>query len=50
MDMGKNFSKFMDMLIQEIEGLLKTCDNGRIIKEGINTVILGKPNAGNLLY
>lgn len=38
--------KIMDMLIQEIEGLLKTCDNGRIIKEGINTVILGKPNAG----
>lgn len=38
--------EIMDMLIQEIEGLLKTCDNGRIIKEGINTVILGKPNAG----
>ena len=30
----------------EIDGLLKTSDNGRILKEGINTVIIGKPNAG----
>ena len=32
--------------ISEIEKLLKTTDNGRMIKEGIKTVILGKPNAG----
>lgn len=43
---GEELLEIIDMLIQEIEGLLKTCDNGRIIKEGINTVILGKPNAG----
>ena len=30
----------------DIDGLLKTSDNGRILKEGINTVIIGKPNAG----
>ena len=30
----------------EIEQLLKSADNGRLIKEGIKTVILGKPNAG----
>ena len=30
----------------EIDSLLKTSDNGRILKEGINTVIIGKPNAG----
>ena len=30
----------------EIDDLLKTSDNGRILKEGINTVIIGKPNAG----
>ena len=30
----------------EIDGLLKPSDNGRILKEGINTVIIGKPNAG----
>lgn len=29
-----------------IEVLLKTADNGSLLKEGINTVILGKPNAG----
>ena len=31
---------------REIEQLLKSADNGRLIKEGIKTVILGKPNAG----
>ena len=29
-----------------IEKLLKTADDGKIIREGIKTVILGKPNAG----
>lgn len=31
---------------QEIAMLLATADNGRLIKEGISTVIVGKPNAG----
>lgn len=31
---------------KEIEKLLETADNGRLIKEGISTVIVGKPNAG----
>ena len=31
---------------KEIQRLLDSSDNGRILKEGINTVILGKPNAG----
>lgn len=38
-----------DMLqnnIFKIKQLLDTFDNGRRMKEGINTVILGKPNAG----
>ena len=30
----------------EISELLKTADDGRMIQEGIKTVILGKPNAG----
>ena len=33
-------------IIKEIEKLLSSADNGRLIKEGINTVIVGKPNAG----
>ena len=32
--------------ITEIEKLIKSFDNGRVVKEGIKTVILGKPNAG----
>lgn len=31
---------------KEIKRLLDSSDNGRILKEGIDTVILGKPNAG----
>ncbi len=31
---------------QELKRLLATCDNGKILKEGIQTVIVGKPNAG----
>lgn len=32
--------------IERINVLLQTVESGRIIKEGIDTVILGKPNAG----
>ncbi len=32
--------------IYELQKLLDSADDGRIIKEGIKTVILGKPNAG----
>lgn len=32
--------------IKKIDTLLETIESGRIIKEGIDTVILGKPNAG----
>lgn len=41
--------KLLDVLNherKEIKRLLDSSDNGRILKEGINTVILGKPNAG----
>ena len=32
--------------IKELEKLINTADNGKLMKEGINTVIVGKPNAG----
>ena len=35
-----------DELLSKIEKLLKKYNNGKIIKEGINTVIIGKPNVG----
>ena len=33
-------------LVCKIDKILKTFENGRFLKEGINTVIVGKPNAG----
>ncbi len=33
-------------LIEEMEELLKNADKGKIIREGIQTVIIGKPNVG----
>ncbi len=33
-------------LKEELHHLLKNCDNGRVLKEGVQTVILGKPNVG----
>ena len=36
----------VDNCVDNVENLLKTADNGRIIKDGIRTVILGKTNAG----
>jgi tRNA modification GTPase len=33
-------------LIEELDILLKNFKNGKILKEGVRTVILGKPNAG----
>ena len=43
---GDILGKKLDKLIGQIRNLIDTYDNGRIIKEGIRTVILGKPNAG----
>ncbi|MDO4267009.1 MAG: tRNA uridine-5-carboxymethylaminomethyl(34) synthesis GTPase MnmE [Eubacteriales bacterium] len=33
-------------LMKEMDGMIRSADNGRIASEGIRTVILGKPNAG----
>lgn len=33
-------------IIKELDRLLDSADDGKILKEGINTVIVGKPNAG----
>ena len=35
-----------DSLSEELDKLIKTADTGKIFKEGIKTVILGKPNVG----
>jgi tRNA modification GTPase len=38
--------KFIKELKAELQKLLKEAENGRIIKDGIKTLILGKPNVG----
>ena len=43
---GEKLRITMDNLLEELDKLLKSSDNGRIIREGIKTVIVGKPNAG----
>ena len=36
----------LNLVLNKIDILLISADNGKIVKEGINTVIVGKPNAG----
>ncbi len=43
---GGQLKVIVDKLQKELKELLISSDNGRIIKEGIQTVIVGKPNAG----
>ncbi len=43
---GEKLKETVDKLLLDIQELLKNSDNGRIMKEGIKTVIVGKPNAG----
>lgn len=48
-DINDNVDKMckdVDNCVENVDKLLKTSDNGRILKDGIRTVILGKTNAG----
>ena len=36
----------VNLIIKKVNRLYETADNGKMLKEGINTVIVGKPNAG----
>lgn len=38
--------KTVDLNINKVNELIKSADTGRLIKDGIKTVIVGKPNAG----
>lgn len=42
----ERLSKKTDDIIFVVKKLIHSAENGRILKEGINTVIVGKPNAG----
>lgn len=45
-DYGTTLKKQINENLSILEKLLQSCDDGRLLKEGIKTVILGKPNAG----
>lgn len=42
----QEISKMLDSISKKLEKLEKSFDNGKIIKDGIRTAIIGKPNAG----
>lgn len=43
---SESLLELLQPMIREIRHLVKSADNGKIISEGVKTVILGKPNAG----
>ena len=43
---GEELESSATEMMEEIKKLIDSADDGRILKEGINTVILGKPNVG----
>ncbi len=43
---GETLRGVVENLLEELQKLIDSADNGRIMKEGIRTVIVGKPNAG----
>lgn len=43
---SERISKTITGIDTDIKRLIASADNGKMLKEGINTVILGKPNAG----
>lgn len=45
-DFSINIETHVNQLLEETERLIMNSHNGRLIKEGIRTVIIGKPNVG----
>ena len=43
---GEQLKEVIDEILIDLKKLIRSSESGRIIKEGIQTVILGKPNAG----
>ena len=43
---NSQISEMLDSVQKKLETLEKSFDNGKLIKEGIKTAIIGKPNAG----
>lgn len=45
-DFSENIEKHVKELLRETDHLIENSKNGRLIREGIRTVIIGKPNVG----
>lgn len=43
---GEKLEQIVEEIQTELEKMIRSSENGSILKEGINTVIVGKPNAG----
>lgn len=43
---GEGLAKKLEPMVKELERLIASADNGKVMSEGVKTVILGKPNAG----
>lgn len=43
---GENLLIIIEKLMQKMNQMIASSENGSLLKEGINTVIIGKPNAG----
>lgn len=43
---GEGLLKIIEEVSKDLEMLIKSSENGELLKEGIRTVIVGKPNAG----
>ena len=43
---GETLNEEVKELIQSLKQLIESADNGRVLKQGIQTVIVGKPNVG----
>lgn len=43
---GEELLIIVEEVYKELEGLIKSSENGELLREGIHTVIVGKPNAG----
>ena len=42
----QNYAALLDTQIDALEQLLSTCQRGQIVRNGVKSVILGRPNAG----
>lgn len=45
-DYGDKLRIIVDNAVHSVEKLLKTAENGKLFTQGVQTVIIGKPNAG----